>query len=89
MKKNINEEILKKIEFYKGKEVKLNQLGFIESQIIFENLKYSNENDILKLYDEKNSIYIKINLNQIYHIDNFEQDITIFLDNDTQIKLSI
>lgn len=53
MKKNINEEILKKIEFYKGKEVKLNQLGFIESQIIFENLKYSNENDILKLYDEK------------------------------------
>lgn len=90
MQKNINNEILKYLEKYNKKQVILNQLGFIESEFVFESLAYDLEDDILKFVDEKNNnIYMQINLNQAYHIDTFENNITIFLDNDTQIKLSI
>ena len=67
MQDNINNRILKYLEKNYKKKIILNQLGFIESQFVFENFSYNLEEDILK----------------------FEDDITIFLDNDTQIKLSI
>lgn len=48
------------------------------------------EYDILKIEDDKEtSKYIKINLNQVYNVQIFEKGITIFLDNDTKIKISI
>lgn len=48
------------------------------------------EYDILKIEDDKEtSKHIKINLNQVYDVQIFENGITIFLDNDTKVKISI
>jgi len=87
MQDNINEKILTNIKEFTNKKVIINQLGFIESEIVFENFMCSEKNDILKIYDENNNIYLKINLNQAYNIEKNNNIVVVFLDNDTQIKL--
>ena len=39
--------------------------------------------------DERNEVYISLNLNQVYQIEIGENKIILFLDNDTEINISI
>lgn len=89
----MNDEMILKIEKcldkLKQKSIKVNQKGFIINQFFIEKLIYKIQNDILNLRDEKNEVYISLNLNQVYQIEIGENKIILFLDNDTEINISI
>ena len=73
----------------KQKSVRINQKGFIINQFFVNKLMYKIQSDILNLRDETKEIYISLNLNQVYQIEISENIIILFLDNDTQIEISI
>ena len=83
MVQSINENIKGELEKIQGKKVIILQEGFIESKFYIENVKIELELDVLTLSDEK--YYIKINLNQVSSVVNNENEIILFLDNDTKI----
>lgn len=89
----MNDEMILKIEKclekLKHKSIKVNQKGFIINQFFIEKLIYKIQNDILNLRDERNEVYISLNLNQVYQIEIGENKIILFLDNDTEINISI
>ena len=89
----MNDEMILKIEKcldkLKQKSIKVNQKGFIINQFFIEKLIYKIQNDILNLKDERNEVYISLNLNQVYQIEIGENKIILFLDNDTEINISI
>ena len=89
----MNNEMILKIEKcldkLKQKSIKVNQKGFIINQFFIEKLIYKIQNDILNLRDERNEVYISLNLNQVYQIEIGENKIVLFLDNDTEINISI
>ena len=89
----MNNEMIVKIEKcldkLKQKSIKVNQKGFIFNQFFIEKLIYKIQNDILNLRDENKEIYISLNLNQVYQIEIGENKIILFLDNDTEINISI
>jgi hypothetical protein len=89
----MNDEMILKIEKcldkLKQKSIKVNQKGFIINQFFIEKLIYKIQNDILNLRDERNEVYISLNLNQVYQIEIGENKIILFLDNDTEINISI
>ena len=89
----MNDEMILKIEEcldkLKQKSIKVNQKGFIINQFFIEKLIYKIQNDILNLRDERNEVYISLNLNQVYQIEIGENKIILFLDNDTEINISI
>lgn len=85
----MEKELLEKIEFLKGKNVRINIKGFLEMGFNIRNLLYSCDKDILKLKDELKEAYITININQIYKIQNRENKISLSLDNDTMVELFI
>ena len=89
----MNNEMIVKIEKcldkLKQKSIKVNQKGFIINQFFIEKLIYKIQNDILNLRDERNEVYISLNLNQVYQIEIGENKIILFLDNDTEINISI
>ena len=71
------------------KPVKVNQNGFIMNQFFMDKMMYKIQDDILNLRDEVKEIYLSLNLNQIYQVEICEKKIIMFLDNDTEIELSI
>ena len=89
----MNDEMILKIEKcldkLKQKSIKVNQKGFIINQFFIEKLIYKIQNDILNLRDERNEVYISLNLNQVYQVEISENKIILFMDNDTEIELSI
>ena len=89
----MNKEMIVKIEKcldkLKQKSIKVSQMGFIINQFFIEKLIYKIQNDILNLRDERNEVYISLNLNQVYQIEIGENKIILFLDNDTEINISI
>ena len=66
------QENLKK---FVGEKTVIVQDGFLQSKFVLNGLVYEIENDLLKIGDEKNDCYIKINLNQVYRADNEERKI--------------
>ena len=82
-------KIEKCLDKLKQQSIKVNQKGFIINQFFIEKLIYKIQNDILNLRDEKNEVYISLNLNQVYQIEIGENKIILFLDNDTEINISI
>lgn len=84
-----NNKLEEKLNIYEGERVIINILGFLQSQYTIENLKYNIEYEILNIEDEETDNYIKINLNQIYKIDEEASQIKLYLDNDIIIILSI
>ena len=50
---------------------------------------YKIQNDTLNLRDEAKEVYISLNLNQVYQIEIGKNNIILFLDNDTEIQLSL
>ena len=56
-------------------------------QFQIKNLEYEIENDILKIKDSGEKIYITINLNQIYNLELIKNTIAIYLDNDIVLRI--
>ena len=89
----MNNQMIVKIETclekLKQKPIKISQSGFIINQFFMDRLMYKIQDDILNLRDEEKEIYLSLNLNQVYQVEISENRIILFLDNDTQIKISI
>lgn len=77
------------LEKLKQKSVKVSQNGFIMNQFFMDKMMYKIQDDILNLRDEVKEVYLSLNLNQIYQVEIYENKIIMFLDNDTEIELSI
>ena len=73
----------------KQKPIKINQTGFIINQFFMSKLIYIIQDDILNLWDETKEVYLSLNLNQVYQIEISENKIILFMDNDTEIEISI
>lgn len=89
----MNSQMIVKIEKcldkLKQKPVKVSQNGFIMNQFFMDKMMYKIQDDILNLRDEVKEVYLSLNLNQIYQVEIYENKIIMFLDNDTEIELSI
>ena len=73
----------------KQKPIRISQNGFMINQFFIDRLMYKIQSDILNLRDETKEIYLSVNLNQVYQIEISENKIILFLDNDTQIEISM
>ena len=52
-------------------------------------MMYKIQSDILNLRDMTKEVYLSLNLNQVYQIEIGKNNIILFLDNDTEIQLSL
>lgn len=89
MVQNINNNLEEKLNDFIGKSVTIIQDGFLKSKYSILKLNYFIEYEILNIIDKESKNYLKINLNQIYKIENNEKEIKLFLDNDIIICLTI
>lgn len=71
------------------KAVRVSQNGFIMNQFFMEKMMYKIQSDILNLRDMTKEVYLSLNLNQVYQIEIGKNNIILFLDNDTEIRLSL
>lgn len=89
----MNNQMIVKIEKcldkLKQKPIKVSQNGFVINQFFMEKLMYKIQDDILNLRDEVKDVYLSLNLNQVYQMEISENKIILFLDNDTEIEISI
>ena len=89
----MNSEMIVKIEKsldnLTQKPVKVSQNGFIMNQFFMDKLMYKIQDDILNLRDEVKEVYLSLNLNQVYQVEISENKIILFMDNDTEINISI
>lgn len=85
--KNINEIIEKFLNQIEGKDIIVLQEGFIESKLNIEKAQGKLEEDIFSIKGE--SVYIRININQIYNVDYNQNKMWLYLDNDTKISVVI
>lgn len=77
------------LEKIKDKPIKIKQNGFIMNQFFMKKLIYKIQSDILNLRDETQETYLSLNLNQVYQVEIYENKINLFMDNDTEIEISI
>ena len=89
MLKNVTDDLEKILDGFIKKDVIINQNGFIESTYSIDKLKYIIEYDILNILDDNSKNYLKINLNQVYKIENEKNRLMFYLDNDTITTLSL
>ena len=89
MKEEQKEKILGELNKHVQKPVIIKQTGFISSEFFINSLTYKIGIDTLTLRDEKENIYISINLNQVYKEETSKNSIQMFLDNDTEICIQI
>ena len=82
-------KIKKCLDRLKQKPVKISQNGFIMNQFFVSQLIYKIQDDILNLRDEVKEVYLSLNLNQVYQVRISENKIILFMDNDTEIDISI
>ena len=80
------EKCLKELE---EKTVRVSQNGFIMNQFFMKKMMYKIQSDILNLRDMTKEVYLSLNLNQVYQIEIGKNNIILFLDNDTEIQLSL
>lgn len=89
----MNNQMIVKIESsldkLKQKPIKISQNGFIINQFFMDKLMYKIQDDILNLRDEVKETYISLNLNQVYQVEISENKVILFMDNDTEIEISI
>ena len=81
--------IEKYLDRLQQKPLKIQQNGFLMNQFFIEKMMYKIQNDILNLRDETKEVYLSLNLNQVYQVEIGENKINLFLDNDTEIQLSL
>ena len=89
----MNNQMIVKIETcldkLKQNPIKISQKGFLMNQFFVDKLMYKIQDDILNLRDEIKEVYLSLNLNQVYQIEISENKIILFMDNDTEIEISI
>lgn len=86
---NTNNQLEKILNNFIEKSIIVNQSGFLESSYCIEFLTYFIKDDVLNVEDKNSNVYIKINLNQIYKIENEKDTVLLFLDNDTTITFTL
>ena len=59
------------------------------NQFFIEKMMYKIQSDILNLRDRTKEVYLSLNLNQVYQFDIGKNSMVLFLDNDTEIQLSL
>ena len=59
------------------------------NQFFMEKMMYKIQSDILNLRDKTKEVYLSLNLNQVYQVEIGESNMVLFLDNDTEIQLSL
>ena len=89
----MNNQMIVKIEKcldkLKQKPIRISQNGFIINQFFINKLMFKIQSDILNLRDETKEIYLSLNLNQVYQVEISENKMILFLDNDTEIEISM
>lgn len=80
-------KILYCLEKYKENPVAIKQKGFVSSELFIKKLAFDINNDILCLKDELDKTYFSININQIYKIEEAENSLYFYLDNDMQLEI--
>ena len=81
--------IEKYLEKLQQKPIRVQQNGFLMNQFFMEKMMYKIQNDTLNLRDETKETYLSLNLNQVYQVEIGENKMILFLDNDTEIHLSL
>ena len=81
--------IEKYLEKLQQKPIIVQQKGFIMNQFFMSKMIYKIQSDTLNLRDETKEIYLSLNLNQVYQVEIGENRMILFLDNDTEIELSL
>lgn len=81
--------IEKYLEKLQQKPIRVQQNGFLMNQFFMEKMMYKIQNDTLNLRDETKETYLSLNLNQVYKVEIGENRMILFLDNDTEIQLSL
>ena len=89
MKQDMIVKIEKYLDKLQQKPVTIQQDGFLINQFFMEKMMYKIQNDTLNLRDETNEVYLSLNLNQAYQIQIGENNMILFLDNDTKVQLSL
>ena len=89
MDNNMIVKIKKCLDELEKNTVRVSQNGFIINQFFMEKMIYKIQSDILNLRDMTKEVYLSLNLNQVYQIDIGKNNIVLFLDNDTEIQLSL
>ena len=89
MEKEMIVKIEKCLEKLQKKTVRVSQSGFILNQFFIEKMMYKIQSDILNLRDKTKEVYLSLNLNQVYQVEIGESNMVLFLDNDTEIQLSL
>ena len=89
MEKSIENNLKENLKKFEGKKVTIIQDGFLGSKYFLDSLSYFLEYDILNINDDESDNYLKINLNQIYKIENNDKKLKLYVDNDTIIILEI
>ena len=87
MIQSVTNSLKERLNKFIGTNAIIMQDGFIESKYWVEKLKYSIEYENLTIADKEGTNYLKINLNQIYNIDENEKELKLYLDNDLNITI--
>ena len=89
MENPIIQKVAEDIKKFNKEAITIKQTGFIANQIFIDRLIYNIEYDTLNLKDEFKGNYVTINLNQVYKVEKSNNELTLYIDNDTQITLII
>lgn len=89
MDNNMIVKIEKCLNELEEKAVRVSQSGFIMNQFFMEKMMYKIQSDILNLRDRTKEVYLSLNLNQVYQVEIGKSNMILFLDNDTEIQLSL
>ena len=90
---NMDNNMIVKIEIclnvLEEKAVRVSQSGFIMNQFFMGKMMYKIQSDILNLRDMTKEVYLSLNLNQVYQVEIGKSNMILFLDNDTEVQLSL
>ena len=81
----MEKELLEILSKYKGKDIIITQMGFMQAEYTINNLNYNVEEDML-MCRGNNKTYVTININMINKIVHKDDELIIYLDNDTILK---
>ena len=83
---NVN-SIFEELKNLVGRDIEIIQDGFLKSKYSIQKFEFNITFEILNITDENSTNYLNINLNQIYKTEFNEENITLYLDNDTIIYI--
>lgn len=81
------ENIIEYLNKSKNNILEINITRFISSKFFIEEFEYNIQNDILNIKEKNKDVFLEINLNQVYQIEEIENYIKIYIDNDIVIKI--